>query len=37
MARKKKVTRRQFVADTGMMAAGATFAARGFPMIVPRR
>lgn len=36
---RKKVTRREFVADTGRMAAGAasvSFAARGFPMIVPR-
>ena len=33
---RKKVSRREFVAEAGMMAAGASFAARGFPMIVPR-
>lgn len=36
MSRKKTVTRRQFVAESGAMAAGAAFAAKGFPMIVPR-
>lgn len=38
MARRnvKKITRRKFVADTGLMAAGAAFTAKGFPMIVPR-
>ncbi|MEA3245874.1 MAG: Gfo/Idh/MocA family oxidoreductase [Gemmatimonadota bacterium] len=35
MAR-KKVTRREFVAESGAIAASAAFAARGFPMIVPR-
>jgi predicted dehydrogenase len=35
MAR-KKVTRREFVAESGAAAAGAVFASNGFPMIVPR-
>ena len=35
MAR-KKVTRREFVAESGTAAAGAVLAANGFPMIVPR-
>jgi predicted dehydrogenase len=35
MAR-KKVTRREFVAETGTAAAAAAFTAKGFPMIVPR-
>ena len=35
MAR-KKVTRRDFVAESSAAAASAAFAARGFPMIVPR-
>ena len=35
MAR-KKVTRRDFVAESSAAAASAVFAARGFPMIVPR-
>ncbi|PHX96536.1 MAG: oxidoreductase [Gemmatimonadetes bacterium] len=33
---RKKVSRRTFVAGAGMMAVGASFASRGFPMIVPR-
>src|ERR1044071_3700645 len=35
MAR-KKVTRREFLAESGTAAAAAAFAAKGFPMIVPR-
>ena len=35
MAR-KKVTRREFVAETGTAAAAAAFSAKGFPMIVKR-
>ena len=34
--KKKTVTRREFVAESGAMAAGAALSARGFPMIVPR-
>src|SRR5258708_1593210 len=37
MARRKKgITRREFVAESGTVAAAAAFTARGFPMIVPR-
>ena len=36
MARKKQITRRDFVTESTRLAAGAAFAAKGFPTIVPR-